>query len=481
MICAHSYLSNVYVSVAHSHHAEVFLLGALTCSCKLSNRTGRSRLGGLSAGVGVNFGIEYQNVYVFAACEYVIQSAVTDVVCPTVAAEDPNGLLNYAVCAVFDCGKSGLEFAFGFGNGVIEVSVYGSLNFLGNVCVFHIFEPEFKCVAYARACAEFDSLIHKGSESCSASFVSEIHAVTKLCIVLEERVAPGGTVAVFIEGVRAGGSGAAVNGRTSGSVSNYHSVTEELSDKFYIRSFAATCASAGEFKQRLKELAALYGRRLKYLGGVDFGKGKRIIVISFVCCDSFVKRLHFESLVLGRTNVCAAAATGTVERRYLHTERISGHSVGSFYYEAFGKSGVVFYEHRSYSRMRTYERTLITLYAVFCNPSGNFCSDTALFEFGRSGRNCAGGIECGNRESVTFLRNDGKDKVSVILVVGRGFHFCAFGGSSPGLGISYLFKTCDSVIDTVEVLLNDLGTFLSVSLFDSFLHVLFCVFVGDNV
>ena len=27
MICAHSYLSNVYVSVTHSHHAEVFLLG----------------------------------------------------------------------------------------------------------------------------------------------------------------------------------------------------------------------------------------------------------------------------------------------------------------------------------------------------------------------------------------------------------------------------------------------------------------------
>ena len=76
--------------------AKVLLLGCLASSSKLSNRAGRSGLRSLSAGVGVNFGIEDQDIDVFAGSENVVKSAEADVVCPAVAAEDPNGLLDKA-------------------------------------------------------------------------------------------------------------------------------------------------------------------------------------------------------------------------------------------------------------------------------------------------------------------------------------------------------------------------------------------------
>ena len=73
---------------------QVFLLHLFTSSSKLGNRTGRSRLGGLAAGVGVNLGIEDQDVNILAGSDNMIQAAEADVVSPAVAAEDPDGFLS---------------------------------------------------------------------------------------------------------------------------------------------------------------------------------------------------------------------------------------------------------------------------------------------------------------------------------------------------------------------------------------------------
>ena len=89
--------------------ARFFLLDRLTCCRKLCNLTDLDSLGSLSAGVGVNLGIEYHNVYVFAGSENVVKTAEADIICPAVAAEDPYGLLGEVVAfsaSIFACRAS---------------------------------------------------------------------------------------------------------------------------------------------------------------------------------------------------------------------------------------------------------------------------------------------------------------------------------------------------------------------------------------
>ena len=102
-VCALCDLCNIDVTIAHCDCCKVFLLNVFTCCCELCNCCGGSSLGGLTAGVGVNFGIENENVDVSAGCKNMIKTAETDVVCPTVAAECPNGFFSEIVFAFKDC------------------------------------------------------------------------------------------------------------------------------------------------------------------------------------------------------------------------------------------------------------------------------------------------------------------------------------------------------------------------------------------
>ena len=89
-VSAHCNLCYVYIAVCHSDLSKVFLLYCLTGSSEFSYGTDRSCLGGLSACVGVNLCIEYEDVYVLSGSKNVVNTAVTDIVCPTVTAEDPH-------------------------------------------------------------------------------------------------------------------------------------------------------------------------------------------------------------------------------------------------------------------------------------------------------------------------------------------------------------------------------------------------------
>ena len=106
LISTHVDLSNIDITVAHSHHAEILFLGSLTAGSELSNSSFRRGLGGLAARVGVNFGIEDKNVDIIAGSEDVIQSAVTDIVSPAVTTKDPLGTFNEELFVVVD----GFEF-----------------------------------------------------------------------------------------------------------------------------------------------------------------------------------------------------------------------------------------------------------------------------------------------------------------------------------------------------------------------------------
>ena len=92
---AHSDLGDIDVAVALGNHTEVFLADLLTAGGKLGDSTGRGGLGALSAGVGVHLGVDDDDVHILAAGQHVVQTAESDIVAPTVAAEDPLAALGH--------------------------------------------------------------------------------------------------------------------------------------------------------------------------------------------------------------------------------------------------------------------------------------------------------------------------------------------------------------------------------------------------
>ena len=75
-------------------HAISFFFTSLPPAANCATAPGLCSLGSLSACVGVNLGIEYHDVDILAACKYMVNTAESDIVCPSVTTEDPLGLLS---------------------------------------------------------------------------------------------------------------------------------------------------------------------------------------------------------------------------------------------------------------------------------------------------------------------------------------------------------------------------------------------------
>ena len=82
-------MSHIYITVAHRNHAQIFFAVRFTGSGKFCYRTDRRSFRHLTAGIRVHFRIQYQNIYVSARSDNVIQTAETDIVCPAVTADNP--------------------------------------------------------------------------------------------------------------------------------------------------------------------------------------------------------------------------------------------------------------------------------------------------------------------------------------------------------------------------------------------------------
>src|SRR3989338_6467111 len=86
-------MGNVNMTVAHGNLPQILLAGRLAAGGKLSRGAARRSLGTLSAGVGIDFSIEHQNIDVAAGSQHMIQATEADIVSPAVAADDPHTLL----------------------------------------------------------------------------------------------------------------------------------------------------------------------------------------------------------------------------------------------------------------------------------------------------------------------------------------------------------------------------------------------------
>jgi hypothetical protein len=231
--------------------ARSFFFTRLAGSRELSNSADRGSLGSLSAGVGVNLGIEDQDVDILAGSQSVVQTAEADVVCPAVAAEDPHGLLSEVILILQNLG--GLLGAGEPQEQQCKPAAAGPFSARSAMVSSHFsLLPSALAVAFS-AHSFIRELLPDGRGLRSG----QVHAKAELSVVLKQGVLPCRAVAVLVDGVRRGRSRTAPDGGAAGGIGDVHLVAEELGSQLGIRSFAAAGAGAGELKQRLLELAAL--------------------------------------------------------------------------------------------------------------------------------------------------------------------------------------------------------------------------------
>ena len=80
LVGTHSNLGYIYVAVCGLHQTQILLAHALAVGSKLCDGADGSGLRSLTAGIGVNLGVEYEYVHVLTATDNVVETAVTDVV-----------------------------------------------------------------------------------------------------------------------------------------------------------------------------------------------------------------------------------------------------------------------------------------------------------------------------------------------------------------------------------------------------------------
>ena len=321
---------------------------------------------------------------------------------------------------------------------------------------------------------EVENSSHNVGKFFSSLEVSKVEAEAVFRVILEQTVSPCGTFAFRVLGVRTRRGRTAVNGRTTRSVGDDHTIAEHLSDDFDIRSFAAACARAGELEERFGELRSLNGILLEY-GGIRFGKFLAEFVVDGFVRNDFFKRNHSKSLLVrfSGADVGANSAAHTIERADLHSVRISFQADSRFGCERCGNGFAVLNENGADTSVRTYERALVTLNTVFCVPFGNLNRNASLFELRRSGGNASVCIECGGRKFVAFESDDRVNNLLEIFIV------CEFRGSSAGSSVGPFcgnrdfFKFGSGFVDSGVVHLNDRVALLAVGLLNVLLHPVF--------
>ncbi|MPM12584.1 hypothetical protein SDC9_58937 [bioreactor metagenome] len=325
---AHGHLGHVHIAVAHGNLGQRLFLDLLAGGGELGHLTDAGGLGGLTAGVGIHLGIEDEYVHVVAGGQNVVQAAEADVIGPAVAAENPGGFLGEILAlgqnlggqraglAVAALGARGLKLlhvgqklrliasqlflargAFGKGHALVrgQDAAFQRGNILlrrfgAGGAVAHRVQPALGCgLQGGQGVFHGNEGLGLFLQAVADGVLTQIHAKAKLRVVLEQGVCPRGAAALLVHAVRRGGGGTAPDGRAAGGVGNIHPVAVQLGDKTGIAGFGAAGAGAGEFQQRLAELAALDGVVLHVLFNGHLG-------------DAVIKDLLLRGLLLLRNH-----------------------------------------------------------------------------------------------------------------------------------------------------------------------------------
>ena len=308
-------LRHIDITVGHGHRAEVFLADALAARCELGDGAHGSRFRRLTAGVRVDLGVHNEDVHILTRGQHVVHAAVTDVVTPAVAADDPLRLLHEPVLVL----ENLLAVVAAAGLQQRDQARRNLGRFGRRAAVFDpLLHHGFQLLGALGAVG--DGLLHRLLDAVAEFLHADVHTQTELGVVLEERVGPCGTLAGGVGAVGRRGSRTRVDRGAARGVGNHHLVAEQLRNGLDIGGLAAACASARELEQRLCELKVL-----DRLGLVDdllvtdiFGDVIPILLLGHL----LLQRAHHERLILGGADVDAVRATRTVHRRNLDAELV---------------------------------------------------------------------------------------------------------------------------------------------------------------
>src|SRR5699024_5633893 len=181
------------------HSRKVFLLRLFTACCELCCSTCLRSLGGLSACIGVNLCIEYHDVDVLAACKYVVNTAESDIVSPSVTTEYPLGFLSEEVFILqkfsFLC-----TVASAFLQSCYEIVCSCSVSSATSACI----KVLLSCCLNVCIFCILSKFSYKAFHSVTDRILSEQHTISELSIVLEQGVTPSRSFAFRSHRVRCG-------------------------------------------------------------------------------------------------------------------------------------------------------------------------------------------------------------------------------------------------------------------------------------
>jgi hypothetical protein len=242
-------IRHVDIAVGHGDQAQVFLGHALTLGGELGNCRARGRFGGLSAGVGVNFGVQHQDFDVASGSQDVVEAAVANVISPAVAADDPHALAHQDIHDAQQAARVGYPG---------DRRSLSSWTFLR--CSLMPSSLLWSVVRSASTSSSPMDLASCGSSSRAYSILlveGQAHAQAELGIIFEQRVRPGRAAAFIVLRPGCGGQVAAVDGRAAGRIGDHDAVAEQLAEQLQVGGFTAARAGAGELEQRLQQLRIL--------------------------------------------------------------------------------------------------------------------------------------------------------------------------------------------------------------------------------
>ena len=93
IVGSHGNARHINGSIRHGQHPEVFLCALFATRREFGDRSTRRRFRHLSPRVRINLGIEHQDVNIAPRRKNVIQTAIADVISPTIAAHQPHALI----------------------------------------------------------------------------------------------------------------------------------------------------------------------------------------------------------------------------------------------------------------------------------------------------------------------------------------------------------------------------------------------------
>ena len=381
LVGTHGDLRHIDIAVLHGDFRQGLLSHLLTSGGELCHLTDVGRLRGLTASVGVDFGVEDEDVHILTRGKHMVHTTVADVVSPTVATENPHGLLDEVVGTGDNFFCQGSHIASGlltkcekcFASGLRGIAIVEGLqpSFSGN----------FQLVrASGHRC-------HLSDEVCklvTLCLLTDEHTKTVLGIVFKQGVCPGRTLAVFVNGVGGGGGRATPDRGTACGVGDEHAIAIELGDDTGIGGLGTACAGARELQIGLEELTALHG-----LGVGDLGLGGDLfghIVEHSLLCGLALLRDHLQCVC--RTGLYAHGTAHTVQGRDSQGELIQALALASL--DGGRPSGLGGGGHLCFAECEGTDGgmgadigTLVTLDTLALNPDGHRHRYATLF-IGRS-------------------------------------------------------------------------------------------------